>query len=143
MVHIPENTVTPEDIAEWQDLAAQISIMKAKETLLRAKIYKGMFTAPVEGTNTVDLFGGWKLKAVRKVERKIDLPLLQAIALENGPLHVAGIRADDLVKWKPELNLPAYRLLTEAQKLVFDTCLEIKDGSPSVDLVPPKAVEKV
>jgi hypothetical protein len=64
--------------------------------------------------------------------------VLQAMAGENGPLHTIGIRADDLVTWKPELKIGAYRELTEEQRLVFDACLEIRDGSPSLSMVEPK-----
>lgn len=138
MVAIPSNAVTMEDLGEWSALRDQLAAIKAKEMLLRTKIYGGMFAVPVEGTNTVALAMGWQLKAVRVVNRKVDLPVLQAMATVGGALHTVNLRADDLINWKPEVNMTAYRQLTAEQRAVFDQCLEIKDGSPAVTLVAPK-----
>lgn len=137
-MEIPVKQVTPELISEWYDLQKQLGPLKAKEMLLRKAIFGGLFPNPVEGTNTYEMLGGWKAKGKRVIERKIDLPVLQSMAVLGGPLHQAGIRADDYVKWEPDLKLKEYRTLTAEQKLVFDQCLIIKDGAPGLELVPPK-----
>jgi hypothetical protein len=142
MSDIPERTVTPELIAEWNDLQEQLGKLKAKEMLLRQAIYTGLFNDPKEGTNTYPLLQGWELKATRVIDRKIDLPVLQAIAGADGPLHKAGIRADDYIKWTPELKIKEYRTLTAEQRAVFDQALTIKDGSPQLKLVLPAAAAK-
>jgi hypothetical protein len=126
MSEVPPNTPTMEMISKWNDLQEKLAKIKAEEMLLRTALFKGLFVDPREGV--------WELKGERTINRKIDLPVLQAMAVPNGPLHIAGIRADDLVVWKPELNLKNYRELTAEQKLVFDQCLEIKDGSPQLKL---------
>jgi len=138
MAAIPIPVVTMEDLAAWSTLRDELAAVKAKEILMRDKIYKGLFQAPTEGTNTIGVGLGWQLKAVRNIDRKIDLGVLQAMATPDGPLVKAGIRADDLIKWTPELNLKAYRTLTAEQAAVFDNCLTIKDGTPTVSLVAPK-----
>ena len=53
-----------------------------------------------------------------------------------------GISPEQLVKWKPELVLKAYRNLTNEQKEVFNECLVIKDGSPSLEIVLPASAAK-
>jgi hypothetical protein len=142
MTAVPENTVTPELMVKWKDLQEQLSKIKAEEMILRMAIYKGLFPNPVEGTNTVPLHAGWELKATRGIERKIDLPVLQALAVEGGPFHLAGIRAADLVEWKPELVIKNYRTLTAEQMAIFDQALTIKDGSPQLKIVLPAKAAK-
>lgn len=142
MTTVPANQVTMEDMVEWQRLQAELAKVKAKEMLLRRKIYDSMFPSANEGTNTLPLAQGWVLKGKRVISREIDLPVLQAFAVENGPLHQAGIRADDLVDWKPVLKLAQYRTLTAEQLAVFDQCLTIKDGAPGLEIMLPAAAKK-
>jgi len=142
MTTVPANTVTMEDMVEWQKLQAQLAKIKAAEMLLRRKIYDSMFVTPKEGTNTMSLSQGWVLKGKRVISREIDLPVLQAFAVENGPLHQIGVRADDLVDWKPVLKIAAYRSLTAEQVAVFDQCLTIKDGAPGLEIMLPAAAKK-
>lgn len=142
MALIPEDVVTTADMVEWNRLKTEMAKMKPAEMLLRTKIYRFFFKTPVEGTNKHDLEAGWVLKAGRVIDRKVDLPVLQAISAENGPLHMVGVRAADLIEWEPKLKLSAYRLLTEEQRDVFDQCLTIKDGSPSLEIVLPAAAKK-
>lgn len=141
MTAIPANAVTPEDIAKWNDLKLELARVKASEMLLRLKLYGGLFHDPDEGTNTLEMLEGWKLKAVRVIDRKVDIAMANNLAVEGGPFHLAGIRAADLIEWKPELKIKEYRTLTAEQKLVFDQCLTIKDGSPQLSLVAPKGKE--
>ena len=142
MTTLPANEVTMEDLVAWQDLHAQLAKIKAAEMLLRKKIYGGMFADPAEGTNTTPLAEGWVLKGKRVINRKVDLPVLQAYAVIDGPLQKVGIRADDLIEWKPELKIREYRTLTEEQRTVFDMCLTISDGSPSIEIVLPASAKK-
>lgn len=138
MSEVPPNTPSMELISKWNDLQARLAKVKAEEMLLRQALFKGLFVNPDEGMNTLNLGGmqmpDWELKGDRVINRKVLLEVLQAMAVLDGPLHKAGIRADDLIKWTPELNIKNYRELTAEQKLVFDQCLEIKDGSPQLKL---------
>ena len=141
MTQVPENEVTQADINKWYELQAQLKSIKASEMLLRTKIYKGLFKDPVEGTNTIPLAGGWVMKAKRVIQRDIDVAALTINSAnpELGPsrLELAGINVASLVKWKPELVLKNYRELTDEQKLIFNDCLVIKDGSPALEIVLP------
>ena len=120
----------------------ELKRIKASEMLLRTKIYKGLFTAPEEGTNTLPLDGGWVIKAKRTIQRDVDLAALTINASvpegkEKSRLGEAGIVPEALIKWKPELVLKNYRLLTDEQKTIFNECLVIKDGSPALEIVLP------
>lgn len=147
MTAIPENTVTQEDINEWYRLQEQLKRIKASESLLRGKIYKALFPNPEEGTNTIPLAEGWVMKAKRTIQRDIDMAALTINAsIPEGETHSRltklGISPEQLVKWKPELVLKAYRNLTNEQKEVFNECLVIKDGSPSLEIVLPASAAK-
>ena len=137
MAEIPANVVTPEDMIEWKRLQEELTRIRAAEMLLRQKIYKQFFPNAEEGTNNHPLAGGWVLKGKRTISRDIDLPVLQAMAGEGGPMQAVGIRAADLVEWKPTLKLKEYRTLTEEQRAVFDQALTIKDGAPGLEIVLP------
>ena len=147
MTTIPENKVTQADLAEWYRLKDELNRVKTAEMLLRTKIYSGLFKAPEEGTNTLPLADGWVIKAKRVIQRDIDLAALNVNALVDpatnmSRLTASGIHPEQLVKWKPELVLRAYRTLTAEQMTVFNECLVIKDGSPSLEIVLPASAKK-
>ena len=147
MVAVPENTVTQEDLTKWYQLQQQLAAVKASEMLLRTKIYKGLFVEPKEGTNSVPLSEGWVLKAKRTIQRDIDLAAFQALATldqetQQSKFSEVGIAPELMIKWKPELVIKSYRVLTPEQLAIFDQCLIIKDGSPALEIVLPAAAAK-
>lgn len=148
MTAIPENTVTQKDLEEWYKLKEQLASVKSAEMMLRLKIYKGLFVAPKEGTNTVPLGSdGWVIKAKRVIQRDVDQAALQhSMAVDEATkmsrLSSNGIHVEQLIKWSPELVTKAYRLLTEEQVKIFDEVLIIKDGSPSLEITLPASAKK-
>lgn len=134
MTTIPENTPTQADLEAWYKLQAELTRLKAAEILLRSKIFKGYFPAPVEGTNSHALADGWVLKGVHKINRSVDPGALGAM---RPKFTEAGIKADELIKYTPELVIKEYRTLTEEQRKLFDQCLIVKPGSPSLEIVLP------
>ena len=140
MVQIPQDTVTQADIDEWYRLQDQLKKIKASEMLLRTKIFKFMFPAPTEGTNSYPLAQGWVAKGKYTINREVDPGALGAY---RPKLAEQGINADVLVQYKPSLVLSEYRKLTEEQRQLFDACLIIKPGSPALEIVlPAKAAKK-
>ena len=119
----------------WAAKAAALIDLKAAEMELRKKLFKFAFPTPKENTNTFELGGGWSMKAVHKINRKIDEAALPAITAK---LKEMGVSTDALVKWNPELQTANYRLLAENTRLVFEEALIVTEGSPSLELVPPK-----
>lgn len=148
---IPEDVVTPEQLAEWYEVQQELSRLKQKESLMRSRIYKFFFKEPKEGTNKVPLNDGTgaELKAQRVIDRKVDPGTLDALReaqrVNWGEGHQPGtlpnvpkLALDKLVKWKPELSVKDYRELSEEERIYFDQCLIIKDGSPQLEIVIPK-----
>lgn len=157
---IPPDQLTVEDIEEWRDAQETLSRVKGKEMLLRLKIFKHYFVTPEEGTNNIELPDGTILKGGYKIDRKIDPAGLAAVKmLTVGEMrdyltklgfdvtaHADDVKVvdalrlsiDKLVKWEPSLSIRDYRTLTSEQHAVFDTCMLIKAGAPSLELVLPK-----
>lgn len=136
MSAIPANAVTQEDLNAWSQLQKQLGELKSAEMLLRTKIFKGLFPNPVEGTNSVPLgTEGWVIKAKYSINRKPDVALLTARAPE---LRAAGIVLEDVIRTIPELATGGYRKLTDDQRHLLDQVMEVKPGSPALEIVLPK-----
>lgn len=134
MTQLPEHDVTLADLVEWDALRQQLARVKAAEMVLRTKIFKGYFPAPVEGTNNAPLANGYVLKGKFTITREVDPGALQALKDE---LLKAAISADKLVTYKPSLAVAEYRKLTAEQQHLMDQCLIIKAGSPALEIVLP------
>lgn len=129
---------TNELLREWEAAVAAADAVKPlieKEQELRKKVFARIFPNPAEGTNTLELAKGWKIKGAYKIERKIDKALLAAVSEEMRKIEV---NPDLLVENEPKLKLAVYRELNDEQRHAFDKCLVIKPGSPTLELVPPK-----
>lgn len=134
----PLVTVTQEEFNEWYTLKQQMETIKEREAELRKKIFSAYFAEAHEGTNKLELQGGYKLNGKRVISRTIDKGAMVSLTPE---LQAAGIRLDDIVEWKPSLKLSMYRKLSEEQTKLFDQILVIKDGMPGLEIVAPKEVE--
>lgn len=129
-------------LQEWHQavLAAQEAkkVVEAEQAL-RKEVMALFFPEPVEGTNKFELEAGWSLKATHKIERKVDEAALPAVLQQ---LREMGVNPDPLIRTKPDLDTKAYKSLVQINPdaaHVFEQALTIKPGSPTVELVPPKA----
>lgn len=134
--------VTMQELVEWEKMTRELAILKEKEMTLRKRVYRTFFKDPKEGTNTHQLGEGWLLKAQRKIDRKVDIGTLQALSAENALFWQHGINANELIDWKPELKIKAFKSLPEDKRKIFEQCLIIKDGSPQVDITLPARIAK-
>lgn len=128
-------------LEEWRLAKAEADAVKpiiAKEQELRKQVFAAFYPDPKEGTNTLNLAEGWKLKGVYKLDRKIDEAALPAVTEQ---LREMGVNTDTLVKWTPSLKTAIYKELTAEQRAVFDQALIIKPGLPTIELVAPKTKE--
>ena len=143
-----ETAVTPAELAKWFLLKKQLSDVKAAEAMMRSRIFKFFFKTPEEGTNTHPLKDGTGavLKGTHVIDRKVDEAELEALKAaleaaksdEKDNLHGLEIPFDDLIVYKPELKVAAYRKLSEAQAEVFERVLIVKNGMPQMDITIPK-----
>ena len=140
MTEIPDNPVTQNDLACWYKMHKDLKVLKAAEIALRKKIFTGCFPNPVEGTNNYELADDYILKCAYTLTREIDQGALDAIA---DKLREQKVTVEKLVAYKPALVKRAYNMLTEEQRTLFDQCLVIKPGSPSLDIILPAKKGKV
>jgi hypothetical protein len=139
MTLIPEPEVNLGTVAEWFRKKKDLIALQASEMLLRKRIFTHFFKAPKEGSgNWYTLDDGYRLNGVHKINRSVDEPVMRAMWDD---LCKQGVPMNNLIRMKPELNTKAYRELTEEQRKLFDQCLTIKDGSPELDIKPPKAAK--
>lgn len=139
MAEIPQDEVTMQDIMAWDVAAKALTAAKNTELLLRNRVFKGKFPEPVEGTNSVPLLNDYLLKAKYTLNRTVDIDAVKTLAEE---LKTAGVDTTALIKYKPELDLTAYRALNVDQKQVFDNCITVKPGQPALEIVLPKSASK-
>lgn len=120
-------------LLEWNNIAETMKELKKKEIDLRIKLADHYFPNPDEGTNTVDLGNGWKVKDKHKINRKCDEASFDAVFKE-----LPEGTKDRLIKYKPEVVLKEYRRLSLREQKIFDQALIIKPGTPELQLVEPK-----
>lgn len=129
-------------ILKWQEKQAMIEkarkdimpVVEEERRLRQEVILATWGDKPKEGTNTLELGAGYKLKAVIKIERKVDEAVLPAVKERMKELK---LRPDMLFVDKPQLDLKVYRQLTAEQQKVVDEALVIKPSAPTLELVEP------
>lgn len=114
----------------WQEVTRQLSDLKAKEMEMRQKLFSSAFAMPKEGVNNFELMPNLIVKGTYKLNRTVDKSTLGA-TLKQLP---SGYE-EALINWKPEVKVSAYKKLTDDQRLIFDQCLTIKPGSPTLAIV--------
>lgn len=127
-------------LGEWYDAVSKVETIAKplveRERALRAVLAQEFFPSPVEGSkNKVDIQDGWGLKLTYSLDRKVDEPALE---LRKEEFLANGINVDALIRRKPELITKNYRELSDAQRRLFDTVLEIKPQSPQLEVLKPK-----
>lgn len=119
----------------WQRLCGTLKDVKDEEAALRKELFAGAFPAPKEGTQRVTLTDGTVLKGEFKLNRKIDVEVLKGLDL---PQRLK----DMVVRYKPELDTKQYRSLTQEDLEIFDECLTITPGMPSLAIEDPSEKKK-
>lgn len=83
-----------------------------------------------EGSANIDQ-GQYKVKIVNRLNRKIDAEKLQELAAESGLDH-STVAA--LFRWKPELNLTAWKSASDEVKSAFAPAITTTAGRPSFSI---------
>ena len=134
--------VLPDDpnlqLLMWQELADLQKKLKVLEMDMRKKMAAHFFPSPTEGTNTVDIGKGWKVKLKHTINRTADEAAFEGVFEELNKLGDEAFQKEDLFKFKPELKKAQYNKFSDKQKGIFDQCLIIKPGSPAIEVVAPK-----
>lgn len=134
----------------WQQKKDAIETAKSAEMELRKYIVNRAFPQKHEGTNTLELGGGYELKANVKFNYRLaDNVLVEATLNEIEKVGNEGqFIADRLVSWTPNFLLTEYRALQEqAEKgsqqakdilKLVEKMLTITDAAPELKIKEPK-----
>lgn len=127
--------LTPEQLAavtEWQALTEWMDKAKKREQELRNGFAR-LFTQPKEGVNHLITADGFDLVLDYKVNRKLDVAVLDAVMSElpeNSAFRQLGV----LIEYKPALVMSGYRLLPDDQRLIFCQALTETPGTPGLEI---------
>lgn len=124
------------DLAKWYGMQEQLSKLRVDEMDLRKKIIAAVFPTVKEGVNNLDLPDGAVLKATGSTTRKVVEEVFLALRDEMAAQH--SLPLDKLVRWKPEVVVAEYKKLDDESRAVFDQVLDIKPGTPSLEVAIPK-----
>ena len=87
------------------------------------------FAETTEGTATTDA-GQYRIKITGRIDRKADAELVQELAAENGLTEHLGA----LFRWKPEINLSAWKSADESITRALSGAITAKPGRPSFSI---------
>ena len=146
-----DHLTNDEKLMAWNKLKLDIEDLKADEMDLRKLIVRSAFPEAVEGTNTIELGNGYKLKGVVKYNYK--LPDNDAVEAGLKKLETLGNEGafigERLISWTPNFLLKEYRLLEDdAEKgskfandalAIIHSFLEITEAAPTLTITEPKA----
>lgn len=145
-------------LIDWRKSKDALDEAKRAEADLRGKVVAA-YTDPDKetGTENVAIGNGWFVKVVKALNFKLksfNENMSNRTAVEQALNEIAAATKDSqgnelnpalgkvvasrLVKWEPELSLTEYKQLLPGHREIIDTVLEVKPGSPTVTLVPPK-----
>ena len=122
-------------VTEWWRACIDLAAAKAKESKLRDQLVKELFNADKDaGTEAIEIGNGYKLKSVKKLDYKLNNKegaVTALVAIIDPEL------ARKLVKWTPKLSESTYKNLDAETQKLFDGCLTIKPGKPSLKIIAP------
>lgn len=155
MAKVQQVSLSPELSAKlqaWNQAAASLAVVKEQEFALRQELVlqAGFDLTKLEGTQTIDIGNGWRLKAEKgqnyvltnkggETER-----LLAAIATDLQRPDIAT----SLVEWKPDMKKKMYKELVPLAetnpkvKEALAIALTVKPGAPTLELIPPEEEKK-
>lgn len=135
-------------LLRWKNAKETLNIAKEAEMQLRNRIVNdsGLFDPEKEeGTQTVSLGAGWKVKAVKGINYSTlnsNGEAFQVLAQLDQMGEVVSHIAKDLFKFDANLRTGKYKELAkvnpEAYKLL-QTIITTKPASPTLELVAPKS----
>lgn len=145
------NLSRDEVLVAWQASKTALETAKEAEMEWRKYVVKRAFPNPDEGTNTLDLGNGFKLKGNVKYNYKLDADnkIVNSMLVDLSATGNDGsFIADRLISWTPNFLLTEYRVIQEEaaegnelakQRLsIISKALTITDAAPTLNIVEPK-----
>jgi hypothetical protein len=106
--------------------AAATTERRAIENVLRREL--GV-QETLDGTENFHI-GPYSVKVVGRIDRKVNADLLQEVAVEHGLENYLG----HLFRWRPEVNLSAWKATDENVTNILAQAITSKPGRPSFSI---------
>lgn len=136
---------TPEQMFErlqtWWQQQQQLAKLRALEILKRKEMVAYYFVDPRQGTNRLDVGGGFDLKLDVPFKPKVDEAMFKAV--KTADFTALGIDKATLFPLKPTLSVTAYRKLNDKQRAFIDQMLDVGDNTPQLHIVARSQDEQV
>lgn len=137
---INENTKRDALILNWQESQKALAKAKEAESLARQEVIALFDAAPdASGTKNIDLGSGYTLKAVFKLNHKINGDVVKMLEKIEKSGDEGKFIAERLVKFEPKLALTEYKNLPDKLRKIADEFIVTTPALPSVELVEPKS----
>lgn len=147
VVEVPTDNMVR--IKRWYEIGPQLAALQAEEHALRQAIVATMFdNTQLEGTEAVEIGGGWKLKTVKRQNISATNAANVMVNLLNYVSALDPALGTELVDWKPDVRTKPYRKLLEMAeqyadlKPLMSAAITIKPGMPELELVAPITVDE-
>jgi hypothetical protein len=135
-------------INDWEASKTALEVAKNSEMERRKAVFAYAFPNPTEGTQRVELGGGYSLKAVHKINTKITASN-EAVDQAEDAASKCGNEGtflfERIITWTPNFSKSEYKKLEadnpthiQVKKLV-DSLIEETPGAPTLDIEAPKA----
>lgn len=117
---------------EWINAKAKESAAVAHRRHIEDMLVEHLnFDVSNEGTTTYKT-DGMVVKVTNRINRTIDSDKLQELAAENG----LSDHLTSLFRWKPEMNMTAWKATDQAITGPLREAITAKNGRPSFSIVP-------
>jgi len=132
----------------WQETKDTLSEAQANEIKFRNAVVNFATDPKKEkGTENVALGNGYKMRAVKKInisfiknaDGKTDRAAIERALAKIEKDEGNDVITERLVKWSPTLSESEYNQLPEKYKKVIDAVVVRTPGTPTLEIVPPKA----
>lgn len=132
----------------WNDAKGVLERAKESEMSIRKAVAAYVFPTPKEGVNNHELGGGYVLKMGHKLNYNITAPNEAVDKAEDEAAKLGNegtFLFERVITWTPNFSKSEYNKLDPALpahagvKKLVDGLLEIKPGTPSLEIKEPKA----
>lgn len=132
----------------WEASKVTLEKAKASEMDLRKAVFAYQFPNPKEGTQRVEIGGGYALKAVHKVNIKISASNEDVDKAEDEATKIGNegtFLFERIITWTPNFSKSEYKKLEAdnpthiAVKKLIDGLIEETSGAPTLEIEAPKA----
>lgn len=138
-------------LARWQSEKLLLDRAKADELKHRIDFVRFAFSKDkLEGTERIELHNGYVARGVKYLVYKFvsrnegetaEEALKGAIdaLVESGPEGVFVARR--LIRFTPELVVGEYKKLPTRLREIMDRVIEVREGTPTLEIIPPKGID--